>query len=772
VGALTALVLGCFLPISRLQAADDSVAADEDILKKSGITPDGPGLLEFFRKRSLNDADRQRLDQLVRQLGSRSYTTRMKARKDLISIGPPALPFLEPAVSDPDLEIVRLAKECLSTIKKGPGPSLPAAAARLLARRRPPGAVDVLLRYVPYIEDEVLEEEIFTSLGMLALNDGAVDPLLTAALRDSLSQRRAAAAFILGQMGGPDQRVQVRRMLTDADPLVRRYAAQGLVGKEPYRQAAAESAADVALLKEHKKATDTAGLLALLRKHSLTDMDRRRLQELVGLLGDRSYKKRSEATADLIAAGPASLPFLRSALMNPDAEIVKRAKDCIDAIEKGSRTSVLLSAIRLLVSRAPPEAVKSLLHFVPSADDEALEEAVLQGLCALGVRGERLDPVLVAALENPKPARRAAAAYVLGRIGAREHCDAVRARLRDPDRKTRLRAAQGLLFAKDRSALPVFLDLLGEDSVPELAALAESVLRSVAGEFAPDTPPADGTADERKKARAAWLAWYLDRGSRVDLSRLTYEGAERGLTVICEFDGTARGKGQVWEFGRDFKPRWKIDGLDGPMDAHMLSSDRVLIAEYYSMRVSERDTKGDVKWEHRVSSYPIACGRMRNGNIFIATYTNLIEVTREHRVVHDYNRGGDGQIYSAQKLPNGHIIYMTSLGNVVELDGANGRVLHKFNVGYPGAWCGVEWLSSGRYLVCLMASGKVMEVDTAGRASWEMTVTGAHQTLRLRNGHLMVVCMNNKRLVEVDRARKKIIWDRPMEGRPWRVHRR
>jgi hypothetical protein len=72
-----------------------------------------------------------------------------------------------------------------------------------------------------------------------------------------------------------------------------------------------------------------------------------------------------------------------------------------------------------------------------------------------------------------------------------------------------------------------------------------------------------------------------------------------------------------------------------------------------------------------------------------------------------------------------------------------------------------------------MGSGKIQEVDaaTGTKVFWQTTITGAHQTLRLRNGHTLVVCMNNKRLVEVNRA-GKVVWDRPMEGRPWRVHRR
>jgi HEAT repeat protein len=772
-GVLAALALGQPFWVTRsLGAADDPVSVDEAFLRKNGIHPDGPSLLEFFRKRALSDADRRRLGSLVRQLGDRSYVRRMKAKKELISIGEPAAAFLEPALKDADLEIVRLAKESLAAIRRGPGQALPAAAARLLAHHRPAGAVEALLRYVPYIDDDWLEGEVLASLARLALSEGKVDPALTAALGDSVPRCRAAAAFILGRSGGPEQRAAVRRMLADPDPLVRQFAARGLIGEESSQPGVEESSGDLALLKENKVATDTAGLLTFIRKRSLSDADRRRLQELVARLEDRNAENRRQAASNLIQAGNLALPFLRAALKNPDTEVVKRAQKCILEIDKGPGSALPIAAIHVLVARAPGEAVKTLLAYTSSAEDDLVEEAILEGLCALAVRQEKLDPALAAALRDPVSARRAAAAYVLGRVGTRGDCDAVRSLLRDMDGKARVRAAQGLLFAKERSALPVLLEMLGDKTAPEAAALAEGVLRQIAGDNPPEVPALGNTPEDRRKAQETWQAWWRDQGARIDLARLTPERADRGLTVICEFDGTRKGKGQVWEFGRDFQRRWLIEGLEGPMDAHMLAGDRVLIAEYYAMKVTERDLGGDIKWEHRVGSYPIACGRMRNGNIFIATYTNLIEVTRDYKVIHDYNRGADGQIYSAQKLNNGHIVYMTSLGNVVELNGATGEVIHKFNVGYPGAWCGIEWLGTGRYLVCLMASGKVMEVDSRGRVSWEATVKGAHQTLRLRNGRILIVCMNDKRLVELDRASKKPVWEKSMEGRPWRVHRR
>jgi HEAT repeat protein len=769
------LFLGIFIAFvanGAVGAADPATAADEALLKEAGVATDGPGLLAFFRKRTLTDADRKRLELLVRQLGSTSYKQRQEAQAELVALGAPSLPFLKAAEKDPNVEVRKRALKCSVQIENGPASALPAAAARLLAVRRPAGAVAALLAYIPYVDDEWLEEEVLIHLGSLAVVQGKVDPLLAAAVQDKLPARRAAAAYVLGRMGGPEQRTLVRRMLADPEAVVRRHAAEGLAGKEITRAADDGATADETLFKEMKLATDAAALTDFFRKRSLNDEDRQHLKALVRQLGDPVFKKRQQATAELIQMGTAALAFVRPAVHDDDLEVIRRAEKIIETIERGPGPALPGAATRLLVKRAPADAVATLLKYVPSADDDTVEEAVLAALCALSIREVKVDPALPAALRDAVPARRAAAAFVLGRIGSREQCEAARKLLADGDARVRLRAAQGMIFAKDKSAVGVLLEIVRQEENPAVAGQAEEVLRQLAGDMAPPESVALGKAEERQKARAAWQTWWQEQSGKVDLARLIQKPAELGLTVICEFDSTRSGGGHAWEFGRDFKPRWMLQNLQGPMDVHVLGEDRLLVAEYYGQRVTERSKKGEIKWEHHVSGNPVACGRLSNGNTFIATYTNLIEVTPQKKVVYDYNRGADGQIWSAQKVRNGNIVYMTSMGWVVTLN-ARGQVLHRFNVGNPGNWCGVEWLPNGRLLVTQMVSGKIMEVDaaTGQKVFWQTTVTGAHQTLRLSNGHTLVVCMNNKRLVEVNRA-GKTVWEKPMEGRPWRVHRR
>jgi HEAT repeat protein len=764
---LLLLPCACCLPAAAVRAGETS--ADEVLVKEAQIGTDGPALVAFFRNRAPTPENRLRVKLLVRRLGSGTPKERSRAAAELTALGPAAVPALQAALKDLNDEMVMQAGRCLQAIQNGPGPALPAAAARLLALRRPDGAVAALLDYLSYADDEWLREEVLPSLGGLALAGGKVDLLLTDALRDHRPLRRAAAAYVLARMGSPAERALARPLLADPAPVVRRAVAEALVGPEALRLAEDAGDAEATLLRQNHVGTDPASLLTFFRKRSLTDADRQHLLELVAQLGDPSYKKRRRAAAELVQAGSAARPLLgQAAKTSPDLEVVRRAEACLARIDRGPGAALPLAALRLLVKHSPPEAVKVLLTYVPSADDETVEETVLTGLSALGVRGEVVDRCLTAALGDRVPARRAAAAYVLGRVGLAADCRAVRRLLHDPAAVVRFRAAQGLVFAKDRSALPALLDLMGPGAGP-LAWKAEDVLRQVAGPEAPEAQTAETNAEARRAAHEAWRRWWREQGHKTDLRGLGHHEGRLGLTVICEFDSTRSGGGHAWEFGPDFKPRWKIENLQGPMDAHVLPGRKVLVAEYYGTRVTERDiAHGTILWEYRVGSYPIACQRLPGGNTFIATYSHVMEVTRDHKVVYSHNRAGDGQIYSAQRLRNGHIVYITNSGWVVEL-AAGGKVYRRFNVGSPGAWCGVEWLPNGHYLVTLMATGKIQEMDAAGKVYWRITITGAHQTLRLPDGHTLVVCMNNKRLVRLDRA-GKMVWERRTEGRPWRVH--
>jgi hypothetical protein len=280
---------------------------------------------------------------------------------------------------------------------------------------------------------------------------------------------------------------------------------------------AAPGAEDEKVLKAASVGTDAPALLDYFRKRTLPNADHERLAGLVRQLGDDAFKVRYKAMNDLLAAGPAALPFLRAALLDPDEEVKERARECIAALEKKASPTVSASAARLLRLRAPAEAVGVLLAYLPDAEGEAVEEEVMLALAVLGVREGKVDPAVAAALNDRQPARRGAASLVLGRSGTPEQRKAAQAVLADPDHRARFRAAQGQLAGRDRSGVPVLITLLAEGPM-DLAVAAEDLLTCLAGQRSPLVAVTDDPA-VRKRCRDAWAGWWRV-ANKMDLGRL------------------------------------------------------------------------------------------------------------------------------------------------------------------------------------------------------------------------------------------------------------
>src|SRR5579864_536569 len=86
-----ALVASLLLALASGLCADE---AAEAVCKIAGQKTDGPALLEYFKKRTVTEADKSRLADLVSKLGNPSYRVREKASAELVAAGRMAVPFL------------------------------------------------------------------------------------------------------------------------------------------------------------------------------------------------------------------------------------------------------------------------------------------------------------------------------------------------------------------------------------------------------------------------------------------------------------------------------------------------------------------------------------------------------------------------------------------------------------------------------------------------------------------------------------------------------
>jgi HEAT repeat protein len=190
---------------------------------------DGPMLLDEFRKRTLSDLERDKGLALVPQLNDLSEDVREKALTELLSMGNGAIPLLRQAANIPEAKAADRIQRSLELVDKGALMPLPPVAARMLALRKPPGAAEALLNFLPFAEDDAMSEEIRTALVAVATPDGKIDPVLVRLLEDKLPTRRAAAGEALLQSGDMEHRAAVAKLLKDPDASVRLQIAQALL---------------------------------------------------------------------------------------------------------------------------------------------------------------------------------------------------------------------------------------------------------------------------------------------------------------------------------------------------------------------------------------------------------------------------------------------------------------------------------------------------------------------------------------------------------------
>src|SRR5262245_56814481 len=212
--------------------AEDKVEdPDEARLRQAKVGTDNTSIVAYLRSKSATDGELLKLEKLIGQLGSGTFKQREQAEEKLVRLGLVSFSHLRIALSSGDLEIRRRAKSCLEQLAKETSVSVPLSAVRVLLRKRAPGTVEALLRYLPYAGDEEVEREIYFGLEKLVKDRPVLDRALMAGLQDAVPERRALAACLVARRGTSEEREQVKALFNDAAPLVRLRAAQGLLAE-------------------------------------------------------------------------------------------------------------------------------------------------------------------------------------------------------------------------------------------------------------------------------------------------------------------------------------------------------------------------------------------------------------------------------------------------------------------------------------------------------------------------------------------------------------
>jgi HEAT repeat protein len=503
--------------------------------------------------------------------------------------------------------------------------------------------------------------------------------------------------------------------------------------------------------------TDGPKLLEFFRKRTPDRAKQEEIGRLIQQLGNPSFKIRGKASAELVTIGVAAMPALRQAAHSADLEVVRRAEDCLRLIDQRENAPGLMAAaIHVLAQQKPASLVEVLVAFLPFADSDAITEEVQSVLAIAALRDGKPDKTLLTALRDPLPLRRAAVAEILCRTALPQHQAEVRKLLRDDDLNVRLRVALALAAARDKEAVPVLIELLAELS-PTPAWQAEDFLLRLANDQAPDLGL--GSTDiSRRQCRDAWRLWWQEHAATAEINERLH-----GYTLLVMLD-----EGRAIELDAQDKIRLQFDGLQFPLDAQMLSGDSLLVAEYRSNRVAERDRKGKIIWEKGVDK-PLMAQRLRNGHTFIATREEMLEVDRSGRQVARFNLPAGEAIMKAQRLPNGDIACVT-MQRFVRLD-SSGKELKTFTVNISTSGGRIEVMPNGHVLVPEMYLNRVVEYDANGAPIRTMTFFQPVAAVRLPNGHTLLTSYRQTRAVEMDEE-GQVTWSYDANLRVTRAFRR
>jgi hypothetical protein len=201
------------------------------------------------------------------------------------------------------------------------------------------------------------------------------------------------------------------------------------------------------------------------------------------------------------------------------------------------------------------------------------------------------------------------------------------------------------------------------------------------------------------------------------------------------------------------------------LTAHAEPGHRFACTDYTQGKVFIVNEAGKVEWDYPAPS----CNDLwvlPNGNLLFNTGHGVREVTREKKVVFDYQ--SKSEIYACQRLANGNtFIGECNAGRLLEV-APDGRIVKEVRLlpegkdGGHGYMRNARQLADGHYLVAHYGDQAVREYDSQGKVVLEIpAIGGPHSAVRLPNGNTLIACADRPgghRVLEVDPA-GKTVWE-------------
>ncbi len=514
-----------------------------------------------------------------------------------------------------------------------------------------------------------------------------------------------------------------------------------------------ESRADLRDLETALRQGDDAAVLDFFRRRRLSGKEREEVRELVEKLGDPAFRTRQHAAEVLTRKGPRVAGLLRRAARHPDVAVTDQARDILARLTKDVQPAPLSKGVSRLVDAGLADTVAVLLDYYPDAESDTLAGEVLTAIEKLGFPAGQPDRALVKALADPEPGKRAAAGMLLARVEGQR--PALRKLCGDADGDVRFRVALALLAYGDKQAIRTLAECLPE-LPPAEAWQALDALYRAGGPTTPAVP-----LHQRERCRDAWLSWFVGWDGKPGVASV--EPRPRGATLLVQME-LRSSQGDVQQITPAGMVKGYVDGLDYPVWACILPSERILVVEHRGDRVSEYALSGDRLWSVTVHR-PIFAQRLTDGRTFIVCRDALYEATRDGslKVIASWP---ERVVATARRCEDGQLVVLTDSGTCLFLDPA-GKELRRFETGCRMVFApGIDVTANRRVLIPDHGGNRVVEFGPTGEVLWQVATASPTSVQRLPEGGTLVTSTMTREVFEVDRL-GRTTWRLSEAARTW-----
>ena len=793
------ILLGLAFWVSLQPLFSQELSTERELLKTAGFNPaNTQSLIPLFKGRSSSIPANANIEKLTAQLINGNPEEKLAAKKDLICMGDYVISTLKKAsgeILDPASE--KNLKDCIELLEGKGSETLISSALKVIASEGKAESSEVLFAYLPFAAEEILRNECESTLRVLFTTTTTSGTLFEKTLTDPNPYKRAVAAEILVRKGNPKQISMAKSLLNDTSSLVRtRLVLAFLEQKDRIAMPAAlnllaSDSKDTSSLIETALAT-LAGELAIQGPKNDDSISRSinqaawagwwksiNEQDLLALLRESTAPMEMIADADKIfndnnielikkhinSKSFKSNPALQAFLLNRaafDMKIAKLIEPDSNAIKLLLQSNQITPAlIRLVTLVRPANAIEIILAFIPSCNDDNIQDLLGECLGLYLNDQNTIPPALIAASTSNIEELRTFAGKVLAQSPneiAQKTCTTL---LADSSVRVRFEVARESIKNQNKSAIPVLIELMTKVSA-EKAETIDQTLRAIAKGKSPESK------NDSKMDAAAWNTWWRKEGPQLVLTPgAKIQETLKNFLVVESFNQEKK-SGRVFLINPSGKTLWEIANLSNPTDALLLPNNKILITEQGANRITERDTKGNISWEKSATN-PFLSQRLSNGNIFIASRNKIVEVSRNGTEIFSFSYPNQ-TILAACKTRTNEYALLCYNGVFLKLD-SKGNEVSKSRIPFPTNFGinGGAITQNDRVLVSIPTLNKIMEFNFSGQSTWESTITMPGIPTKLPNGNVVAPSLNGSKIVEIQMDGKIIYESAPTSYRSIKV---